>query len=450
MIQFNLFRIGTICTLKKSVLNFFRLAFFAGLTLLLCKPSLAQSTSKQLNDFTVQNDKLSDVMIQLSVQSGINFSIDANDSVMNNRLSYHAKNKTAIQILDDILPQFKRSYKQVGNQIVVFKPKHLLQKKETAPSSFKQNRNTNKIRNTGNNKRETPTPKAPSPPEIQLDTLIFTDTLLLHDTLIQYDTIRRIDTVFIRKEKNKPRKTKSFPVDYFQQKESRENGWSGEIFYAPLLTNFTFTDEKNPRSLRSFTLGTSVSRLSKWWDFSFGFQLSQFANRFNRTQTVTQGGFFLTDTIDAYYTVISNDTNWYFVTDSIWKPLQSYQSDYDRTNRIGYFEVNGSVAYTFFVNKKIRFYTKIGGQMSIPLYQNGMAILKPDNLEMKDFNTLHFGSPLFSALMGTGVKYRLNRSFDFHTEIFYVYYFQPMIQDLPVRSKPNSLGIKMGLIYYFR
>ncbi len=334
--------------------------------------------------------------------------------------------------------------------MVVFKPKQLLPKKETVLSSSIKNRHTKKPGNKENKKRESLTPKVPAQPAIQLDTLIFTDTLILHDTLVQYDTIRRIDTVFIRKEKSKPRKTKSFPVDYFQQQESRENGWSGEIFYAPILTNFTLTNEKNSYSLRSFTLGASASQLSKSWDFSFGFQLAHFANRFNRSQTVTQGGFFRADTIDTYYTVTANDTNWYFVTDSTWQPLQSYQSNYDRTNRIGYFEVNGSVAYTFFVNKKIRFYTKIGGQMSIPLYQKGMAVIKPGDLEMKDFNTLHFGSPLFSALIGTGGKYRLNRSFDFRTEIFYVYYFHPMVQDIPVRSKPNALGIKMGLIYYFR
>ena len=68
------------------------------------------------------------------------------------------------------------------------------------------------------------------------------DTIYIQDTIFRIDTIRISDTVFIEKEKPEkqtPSKIKDLPVDFFQKETNRDKGWAGDIFVAPLLSDFS-------------------------------------------------------------------------------------------------------------------------------------------------------------------------------------------------------------------
>ncbi len=407
----------------------------------------AQVSNKLIKSFSVKNEQISEAITLLSVQSGLNFSYDALDKALNKRITYKANNKTISQILNDILNKTNRTFKQIDNQIVIYKPIISSVEKKIPTLNYSpvlQNPQTHKAVHHIENKHA-----LKKKPLFHIDTLLVIDTIVLHDTIIKFDTLKLVDTIFIKQEKSTAHKIKEFPVNYFQQKNNRENGWAASIYYAPMLTKFSFTEEENQLSLRSFTIGTNAAILKKLWDFSFGFQFSQFANRFQYSQTNTTGGFYLADTLDIYYTISGADTNWFFVTDSIWQPIKNYNSHYEGINRLGYFELNLSVSYTFFSNKKIRAFGTFGSQLSIPLYQKGIAIVSDKNQTITNLSNLPFGSPLFSILVGGGIRFRLNEGFDFISELHYVNYFQPMTQTFQTKNIPNAFVLKIGLIYYF-
>jgi hypothetical protein len=404
------------------------------------KPVLAQTNKEVINTFTVINEKISDAVIKLSNQSNLNFSYDASDISLNKRITYSAKGKTVTAILDEILKNTGNTFKRIGNQIVIYKS-----------TNNKDNSTSNEPNNPVKKKTAIPKPVKKPIPEVKTilktDTLLVIDTLIVHDTVVRTDTVRIVDTVTLKKENPKSRKAKKFPVDYFSMQDNREKGWAFSVFYAPLLTRFTFAQEEKPLSLRSFMLGGNTAYMKKNWDLSFGIKLTHFANRFTFSHTVTEGGFYLADTIDAYYTITGTDTSWYYVTDSVWQPLKTYESGYDKINRIGYLEFNLSSAYKFYKTKNKTFYVRLGIQLGFPVYENGIAIV---NSEAIDFQNITFGSPVLSTLAGTGIKYKVYSTIDVFGEVFYTKYFRPMTNDLPTEIYPDNLGLKMGVVFYFR
>ncbi len=404
-----------------------------------CKLLSAQINNDVLKTFSVKNEKISDAIIKLSNQSNLNFSYDASDETLNKKITYTATGKTVTAILDEILKETGNTFKRIGNQIVIYK------------STKNENAVGNKISKPAKKTVDSRKTENKQPPLVKTvlktDTLLVIDTVILRDTVLRIDTVRVVDTVIIKKEKPKPRKPKSFPVDYFNMQESREKGWAATVYYAPLLTRFTFTQEEKPLSFRSFMLGANAVYLKSNWDITFGINLSHFANRFAFSHTVTQGGFYLADTIDAYYTVTGTDTSWYYVTDSVWQPLETYREGYDKTNRVGYLELGLSAAYKFYKTKNKILYLRMGVHSGFPVYKHGTAIV---NSEPVDFDGLTFGSPIFSAFAGAGIKYKLNSSVDATGEAFYTKYFQSMTDGLPSKIYPDNIGFKIGLVFYFR
>ncbi len=415
------------------------LPFFL-LLLFFFKITSAQTNNITVKRFSVKNEKISDAIIKLSNQSNFNFSYDASDQALNKKITYTANNKTVTSILDEILKNSGNTYKRIGNQIVIYKTGE--NEKTVTPETS----NVSK-KNTGAPKQINK--KIPFTEILRhTDTLLVIDTLIVRDTIVKTDTLRITDTVtIIKKDKNKPRKTKNFPVDYFSMQNNRDKGWAATIYFAPLLTNFSFTQEPKPLSFRSFYLGGNVSYLKKNWELSAGMQLSHFANKFTYSHTVTKGGYYLADTIDAYYTVTGTDTSWYYVTDSVWQPLQTFQSAYDRINRIGYLEFNFSAAYDFYKTKSKILFLRLGTNVGFPLYQKGTAFV---NEAAVDFDNLTFGSPMFSTFIGTGIKYKVSPAIDLSGEVFYTKYFRSVTTGLPQNIYPDNLGFKMGLVFYLQ
>ncbi len=407
-----------------------------------------QNSIQTVDHFVVKNESIASAIEKLSIKTGMNFSFNAGDKALKKKINYQAENKTVSSILNEILNPINRSFKQIGTQIVIFKPETPL----VNPA-----KNTAGKKNTDSAAEISPLQIAKTERKIPVtDTIIITDTLMLRDTVILRDTIIRTDTlikrdtVFVTKKKNKRKKQKSFPTDYFNRQESRESGWSVTLYLSPLLTTFTFTGEEKPLSLRSILAGSSVSKLSNNWGFSFSVQFTNFANRFNYAKTTTEGGYYEPDTVDAYYTIVDNDTNWFYVTDSTWLPLKTYETVYEKTNRIGYLDVSVQSAYTFYKTEKLRLHISGGVQSSFPVYTDGLYAEDKSSGKWLDFADLTFASPLISVVAGGGLKYRLNRNFDFSGNLFYTYYFGSVITN-PVKTiKTDYLGLKLGIAYYFK
>jgi|GEM_PF-459039 len=415
------------------------------------KPLFGQSTESEKIDFSVENQKLSSVLVMLSVETGINFSYNSDESLFDTKITYDAENKSPLIILEDLLKDTNHGFKKIGNQIVIFQNSSKAQEPVVAPVPVVTIKEEPKIIT------EYITTSV-------YDTVFVTDTLVKYitdtlikfktDTLIQIktDTVFLVDTVFVEKEKPKkpqPNKIKEIPIDYFNKQELRESGWSGGIYIAPILSDFSLVREEDKITIRSFSLGAEVTKIQNNWNFKANLQLTHFGEKFNHSYIFTDGGFFVTDTIDEYYTVVQNDTTYYYVTDSTWKPVDSQEYNYAINNRIGLLEIGLSVSYDFYTSQNARFYGRLGANIGFIIYSNGFALPYPEQPEGVDFADLSFATQSISAVAGIGMKYRINKHFDFNPEIYYSKYFNNIVEDYPASTKITGIGVKFGLIYYF-
>jgi len=413
------------------------LCLSALLFLFLMPPLMAQSGTQTAITITFQNEKLSSVLQQISDKADVNFSYDAGDPVFNLPVTYSAKDENVDMVLKNILGQAGLQYEQIGKQTVIL---HMQQ--ETAPQPavipVQQEQSQQEVKPENNQ------------PEPLTEFIV--DTIFLHDTILRIDTIRVMDTVFVEKEKPQkqtPSKVKELPVDFFQPEAIRDKGWAVGLFVAPLLDDFSMVKDQQSFSLRSFSLGIDALKLLKRWNLQLGLRLTQFDHRFTQQYNLNEGGFFDTDTIDTYYTVTDLDTTWYYVTDSSWVPVEIREYNYQHTNTLGYLVFNVSASFDIYQGKKMRVYLKAGGELDLLMYKNGLAIFGVDQKETTDFEDLDFNTMNYAFSVGTGMKYRLADKLDFNTELYYTRHLNDLVPDVPLDTKINAVGLKLGLVFYF-
>lgn len=416
-------------------------------SILLVQPVFAQAKDSSTIDFQIDNEKISSALHRLGNEAHLNFTYDANDSLFSTIVSYKAVDKPPLLILDDLLSNSNHNYKQIGNQIVIFKDKDKSQESSLVKADLVQ-AETSEENTTINDVVVV----NPFHSDNFLEPII--DTVFVLDTIFELktDTLHIIDTIFIEKEKQKRSarsKYKNSDIDFFNPQIARDYGWSGSVFLAPILSNFSLANQNNTLSIRNFSFGIEVSKAFNEWNVSAGLKLTHFSENFNHTYNVTEGGFFVTDTIDEYYTVTETDTSWYYVTDSTWKPIDNKEYSYNIRNRIGYLEFSTAVSFDYYTTRKFRLYAKVGAQVGVMIYSSGLAIPDADEPAGLDFADLNFNNTSYSLLLGTGIKYRIDNHFDFNSELYYFNNFNEIVNDYPINKKLRGLGLKFGVIYYF-
>jgi hypothetical protein len=415
------------------------------LLMLSCKANIVRSQTEQNKtlNFSVENQTLSVALSKLSDKCGYNLSYDAGNESLDEKISIKAENKYPEEVYKEILSGTKLSFKKVGNLIVVYQlpdlPENELQPEQISAGQLSLNDTV-------------------SGPAADLHTPVY-DTLFIRDTiyrlktdtivLVEIDTLRITDTVFLKKQK-KLKKTKQKTSKLISTHIPRQNGWSAGIFIAPVASSFSLSREKGPVSVRNFEIGADFTKIFDKINISATVKLSHFTEKFNHTYLITEGGFFRTDTIDEYYTVTDIDTTWYYVTDSTWLPVDNHQYSYNINNRIGYIDISFKATYDFYTSKKTKLFAGLGLQTGVLMYKSGIAV--PDNENQPDgvdFAGLNFNNAVFSGLLNIGMKYKLNKTMDFKSEMYYFHSFNDVVSAYPINNKLNGLGLKLGIAYYF-
>lgn len=425
---------------NRYYLSIWRTVLLVIVVILLVFPKILTSQTLGTIDFSVRDQKLSHALIMLANETDLNFSYNSDEEIFQTIITYSVVKKSPLIILEDLLANTDHNYKVVGNQVVIFR------NGEQSDASDKDK-------------------PVETPPQVASETVPATvitkyitrpvyDTIIITDTIVEIrvDTVTIHDTVLIEKEKPskpQPNKIKDIPVDYFNREFSRENGWSGGVFVAPIISDFSLVRKEDKFTIRNFSLGIQISKLNKNWNFTGGLQLTHFGERFDHSYVITDGGFFVTDTIDEYYTVSQLDTTYHYVTDSTWKPVNSQEYNYAINNRIGLLELNLSVSYDFYNSRNARFYGRVGAQLGFLIYKNGFALPDENQPDGIGFDELNFATQSISGLVGIGLKYRIANNFDFNPEVYYVRYFNDIVQDYPKSTTITGVGIKIGLLYYF-
>jgi len=411
----------------KSVKIFFGISF-----LLLSVLDLAGQNNSI--SFSAENERLSTVLSRLSQESGLKFSYNSGDELFGKRISYSVVDKPPLSILEDLLENTTHTYKQIGSQVVIFR------RKDAGTSEVDDNSEESVV---------------VIATQGIVPATIFYDTVFIRDTLTQIlvDTLRVTDTVFVEKvvyRKEIGQSNNSDTSDVFNPKTARSRGWSATAFFAPVISGFSMVENKNALDVRNFSMGIEVNKAIDKLSISGSFKLTHFGEQFNHTYSVTEGGFYRTDTIDEYYTVVETDTSWYYVTDSLWQPTDYKEYNYNIKNKIGYLDFAIGASYVFYTRKQLALYGTAGLQMSILIYQSGLAMPNQAEPESVSFADLSFSTPGFMYFLGAGAKYRISDRIDFKPELYYFRAFNQAVDDYPIDKKVSGLGLKFGLTYYFK
>ena len=399
-------------------------------------------SSNKLIDFRADDEQLSEVLYRLSDEANLNLTYSSGDETFTTRISYSVSQKQPLLILGDILKNTGYTFKKIGNQIVIFKqPKHTVDKAD----SDKQN--SNQVVTTGNSIKISNSKIDKKNFKNRSDsTFVFiTDTIIISDTVfnIVVDTMLIVDTVFVEKE------TPAVIKDTTTFVKDSNGGWASTLYISPLATNFSLTQKEPSITLRNILFGVDVSREVKRWNFSAGLRLSHFAEKFNHSYTITEGGYFATDTIDEYYTVTQQDTSWYYVTDSSWVDIKTNEYDYNIKNRVGYLSFSLSISYDYYKLDKISLYGRVSASANVLIYKNGTAIKNFNQPNGVDFADLHFSKTIYSILLGAGVRYSLIDDVELVGEVYYLKNLTETVVSFPRNTKISGAGLLIGVKYHF-
>lgn len=396
---------------------------------------MAQEQDANALSIEFQNEKLSRVIRQLSEQTGINFAYDASDEAFNEAVSYQCSQLPLVEALEDILSESGQTFKQLGNQIVIYRPAG-----KASGSAAEENTRIVYI----------PVPTDTSTPDTLIkyviNTVVELDTIFTTDTLYRVDTLRIVDTVFMA---SSALENSEFAADTTEEKNSRKKGWAASINYAALLSDYSLVDDKENYSFRNFSLGADLIRTQKRFKYSLGFRYTQFNDRYMQQDIKVSGGFYQPDTVDIYYTVSQSDTSWFYVMDSAWIPSESYHSTYEITNRLAYLELNLTAAYDFYQGRSTSFYGRLGVQIGYLIYKEGVARFEEAKPEGVNFSELKFNNNVLSGMAGLGMRNKINDKLDLNAECYYLHYFTEPLKDRGGQPQLKALGIKLGLQYYF-
>ncbi len=407
--------------------------------------SLQAQQAQPIDRFAVEDQRLSEVIRQLSSKSNLNFTYDARDPLMETRVTYQATHKTALAILSDLLQDTQRTYKQLGNQIVIYQDDAIVDvvpvEVELSPSP-----------QTEIILAETPVLNSIVKSDTAVKSLTLFDTLYVRDTIVRVDTLRLVDTIYVSS-KTATTAIKQMPVlsvDYFADNPYRKPGWAMGLSITPMLSNFNTVTNNEEWSLRSFSVDGQLIRQQKRWSFALGLQFSHFAQKFNQSYEITTGGYYQTDTLDVYYTVVGTDTSWIAVTDTIYIPLESETFSYDKINRVGYLGLTVEVEYMFVHQPVFNLRVKTGLLVNSLLYREGIMLNEDQPSKGAAYGDLSFSKPVLGVLIGISSQVKLTKQFDLSLEASYRQYLNSFILRDNFDRNLSAIGISVGLIYHFK
>jgi hypothetical protein len=412
-----------------------------------CTPMFAQTDT--LVNLDANNTKVSALLNRLRHEYKLNLSYNASDSAFNKEVSVKASNQPIREVLADLLRLSGHQYKIIDNQFVIFPLKEIPFPKTTLHPTLNKDIPI-EVKRTDT---------------VYLDRIIHkTDTLVRVDTIIQRDTVIKLDTITVFREPT-PEKLKSkirnIRADVFNNDARRNEGWAVGFSYGKLLTDFKIKaidkdsdelaemiDESEHLSFRSDLF--SMNAVYNYYKFKAGITIdySSITSKFNFNKVISTGGLYDVDTLDTYYTLIGVDTNWVYITDSAWIPLNKTAYYYHQLNNLSYLNFLVNAAYAVIHNRNLELSLQTGIGLNYLLSTGGSTITKTTDYAVIDYKEMEFNKLNYSFMVGMGGRYKLNDAFDFTSEIYYLFQLKDIYQSNRVSSKLNGVGIKLGILYY--
>ena len=393
--------------------------------------------SQPLPLFEVKDQSLDAVLKRLAHESKLRFTYEANDPVMETKVNLKCEDEFPLTILNRLLENTDHTYKQIGNQIVIY---------HNPDPSYHSEVVTVPVVVT-----ELPVSNRDLPEKKEVvSTLMTIDTVFLVDTIFKVDTLRQVDTVYVFPEK-KPvtgHELPAFSVDHFQKNPFRTPGWALDFSVSPMLSNFSTIETLTGWSLRSFAIDGRMVRHQKRWSFYLGLQLSQFTQKFNNQYQITSGGYYQKDTLDLYYSVTGIDTTWIAVVDSNYLPLNSESYTVDRVNRLAYLSLSGGADYTILHRPAFDIGVEAGFLVSSLLYRNGVYMKSSKEVHGTEFGDIAFSSPNIGLYAGIVSRWRLTDRLSMVLDVGYQFYLNSTMSTQVYDQNLRAIRLAVGVRYY--
>lgn len=399
--------------------------------------------------FSVESCSLDVALEKLFAEYDVNVAFSKAELSQVHIQAYSCSYKPIDEVLRDLLKGTDYGFKKIGRQYVIKKMPAFVpvypenHTNDPAVPSVVENHKVDTVLN-----RQADTLRI-------FDTLFVTRILIQRDTVVKQKTVVEYDTTFIRKRN---------PIA-FNWPSFRDNGWFANLSY-----DYAWGDLKQSLNDPDFeelynlynqsvdlshvaTNGVTAEAGYKQSRLSYGMTLSyqSLHYRFAMDRTVTEGNYFVNDTLDTYYVVnqVSGDTSFCYVLDSVYVPLESHDFSCREDNRLNYLGVGGFCSYDLFAAEYFRLFVKAGISIDFLLNARGSMFSMDKPFYTNDLNK-YAETVKFSYSLGIGAALKVGERLELVPELDYRRHVGSLYKtDYPISLKMQSVVLKLGLTYYF-
>jgi hypothetical protein len=397
------------------------------------------------------NQPLAVLLRSLGNQAGIKFSYDPDVINTRRKITINVSNRTLGEVLSLILDNPMLSFREIGDQLVIYYDRN----KQLPPGTARQN-----------TQQDTEAPRliVLSPdtvfiPRTDTVTIVRNDTVIRYLTLVQRDTVTRYDTVYVGKTQKpgKPGERMDINNQHFNI-SGENNGFLFEAGYTQLLGGPSYRSavatsgpleilvrEAEKNSAANFSAAAGVSYTFKRLGGSAGISYTRLGETFSYDYTKQVGGFYDSDTVETFYTVTGTDTTRYYITDSTYVPVDYRHYNYRNPNAYRYIEFPFAGHFHVIKNENLSLYLSGG---LIPGFSTGSQALlirsesDPDagwvtSGELADF--------ILSWQAGLGARVRLAEGLNISAEAGFRKQTTSLYSQYPVEKRFGFFTVKAGL-----
>lgn len=425
-------------TMKFSFKFFlFHLALI-GLFLTICNPAFCQSGSlKNKLSFSVKNVTVSEALEKLSHLTGTTFSYNPDQIVTTRYINVNIHNKELTEILNAILGPSMFGYRQIGNQIIIYKIKDF-----------------EKPVNTVNEPEKKPVTRINSKP----DTIYITKSITVHDTIRLTDTIKKTDTLIIKKDYVPIKKGDIFGNHIILSSEMNKTlkfdigvsaSWMfpNTAFDASSEFSQKLAEYKKSFSDQSFSGSAGIDIRGSFgnWTVSSGIAITSFGQKLDYSYSIETGGYYQKDTLDTYYSLNGNDTIWSYLVDTNYIPIDNQLFKYKINNHMRWLEVPLYIQYNYGVGSALLF-VKGGLIPGFFISSDGQSILF-DGDGTTSLSEIKTNKVILSYLTSIGLAVPIGSKTTFISSLFYRGQFGSIYKDFPIDMRISAFGLNAGVVY---
>ena len=401
---------------------------------LLPDKSVSQNESDKL---TLVYDQISvvDLLKEMEEQSSCSFFYSPDD-FEDKQIKVEFYNRTIEHILSEIF-QDKFSFRKNENEFVIFRNHDYTGKSHETTETV--------TGDTVDTERPDVRVRVDTVFQMRIDTVIRMDTVYIRDTLIVRDTVFKQKVV-----RDAHKKKTSFENTLIQ--EGEPTGYYLSVFAGPVFSDLVYEGDAPLVEAYSdafsggfsFAVGAEAGISKGNFIAETGLALRRVTENFEYTYEKPPETFYVTDTLDAYYTVENQDTTWYYVTDSAQQTIPGYNERYNNINEYIFVDIPVYLGYRFAVKNTIM-ELKAGVATSVLLKKSGNYISNEETFPVKKVNELQ-SSIAYSALFEAGGVYQFGKRLGAFGKInIKIPLKDAFHESYPLKRKNNEVSIKAGL-----